>query len=257
MNKFKKRYDLFGILFVFLVLFCFIISFRVDQINAYRYLLLAYVFLFCFAFCFFKVINEWLVVQEKLLLFGEPLSKEQFLFLKSFVLQPKLKIVRSFLMALSLFIQNEKEEAIIHIDHAQKKIRRLSNTSNNIRLQGRVNACCLLLHYLAKEEVLTVPIKEGYDKGDQLVIQFIQLLSVSKKNEISSEVLFELESLLEQEDAVFYRQYFILLLNQQRYVLQPQRAIEEIKQLYEVSKLENIKQQCAFYLEVWERKEEV
>ena len=138
-----------------------------------------------------------------------------------------------------------------------KKIQHLSNTVSNIRLQGRVNACYLLLHYLAGEEVSNIVIDKRYDKDDHLVIQFLQHLSTCKKSKICLDDLFELESLLEQVKSVFYRQYLTLLLNRQRYVLQPQRAIEEITQLYEVSNLDDVKQQCAASLQLWERKEEI
>ena len=255
MKRLKKRYDLFVFLFLFLIILFLTLN-LILGLNTNIYILAAYLCILVFAFCIFKVLNEWIIIQKQLFLFGQPLSQEQFLFLKSFALQPKIKIVRSLMTALSLFTQKEKEEAIVHINQAWKKIQHLSNTVSNIRLQGRVNACYLLLHYLAEEKVSNIVIDKRYDKDDQLVIQFLQHLSTCKKSEICLD-LFELESSLEQVKSVFYRQYLTLLLNRQRYVLQPQRAIEEITQLYEVSNLDDVKQQCAASLQLWERKEEI
>ncbi len=256
MKRLKKRYDLFVFLFLFLIILFLTLN-LILGLNTNIYILAAYLCILVFAFCIFKVLNEWIIIQKQLFLFGQPLSQEQFLFLKSFALQPKIKIVRSLMTALSLFTQKEKEEAIVHINQAWKKIQHLSNTVSNIRLQGRVNACYLLLHYLAEEKVSNIVIDKRYDKDDQLVIQFLQHLSTCKKSEICLDDLFELESSLEQVKSVFYRQYLTLLLNRQRYVLQPQRAIEEITQLYEVSNLDDVKQQCAASLQLWERKEEI
>lgn len=256
MKRLKKRYDLFVFLFLFLIILFLTLN-LILGLNTNIYILAAYLCILVFAFCIFKVLNEWIIIQKQLFLFGQPLSQEQFLFLKSFALQPKIKIVRSLMTALSLFTQNEKEEAIVHINQAWNKIQRLSNAVSNIRLQGRVNACYLLLHYLAGEEVSNIVIDKRYDKDDQLVIQFLQHLSTCKKSEICLDDLFELESSLEQVKSVFYRQYLTILLNRQRYALQPQRAIEEITQLYEVSNLDDVKQQCAASLQLWERKEEI
>lgn len=133
MKRLKKRYDLFVFLFLFLIILFLTLNLFLG-LNTNIYILAAYLCILVFAFCIFKVLNEWLIIQKQLFLFGQPLSQEQFLFLKSFALQPKIKIVRSLMTALSLFTQKEKEEAIVHINQAWKKIQHLSNTVSNIRL---------------------------------------------------------------------------------------------------------------------------
>lgn len=107
MKRLKKRYDLFVFLFLFLIIPFLTLNLFLG-LNTNIYILAAYLCILVFAFCIFKVLNEWLIIQKQLFLFGQPLSQEQFLFLKSFALQPKIKIVRSLMTALSLFTQKEK-----------------------------------------------------------------------------------------------------------------------------------------------------
>ena len=107
MKRLKKRYDLFVFLFLFLIILFLTLNLFLG-LNTNIYILAAYLCILVFAFCIFKVLNEMVNHTEATFLFGQPLSQEQFLFLKSFALQPKIKIVRSLMTALSLFYTKRK-----------------------------------------------------------------------------------------------------------------------------------------------------
>lgn len=253
----SRRYDLYAFASFCLSIFFLIVSIvqKTSQ-ELYMYVFLCLLFLMCFLCTYLKGQLIWHALQEKLFVDGLILTQEDKKQLKCITIKKSMQSFRLQTQALCLYAEGEEEAALQVMAVAWQKVRRFHRLKKLRKQKGHVHAQYMLLLFLSQKELLQETVDECYDLQDQLVIRLIEQLSLGTKGRIDLDQLFLCDALLEQVDAIYYRQYLAFLLAKTRASIQFDRAREEMQRLHRVTCFPSLQQQTAACLHKWQKEEE-
>lgn len=222
-------------------------------------LLLFLVFLLLALGIFVKVLDVLRLQQQfdGLLRQGRNVKEQELSRMGALALRKELNIRRLQLIGLSAFADQRGEQGIAALQEAWSLAMELPENGRSGNRKGQLCAQLLLLETVSHTP-LTAQALAAHGpcaKADaQLIELCAQIQDFAKAPSLSA--LFAMDALTEEIDALYVRQYAVLVLASLRHPLQPQRALSDVERLLRVSQLADVRSRAEAYRREWKEGKE-
>ena len=208
---------------------------------------------------FVKVLDALRLQQQfdGLLRQGRNVKEQELSRMGALALRKELNIRRLQLIGLSAFADQRGEQGIAALQEAWSLAMELPENGRSGNRKGQLCAQLLLLETVSHTP-LTAQALAAHGpcaKADaQLIELCAQIQDFAKDPSLSA--LFAMDALTEEIDALYVRQYAVLVLASLRHPLQPQRALSDVERLLRVSQLADVRSRAEAYRREWKEGKE-
>lgn len=222
-------------------------------------LLLFLVFLLLALGIFVKVLDVLRLQQQfdGLLRQGRNVKEQELSRMGALALRKELNIRRLQLIGLSAFADQRGEQGIAALQEAWSLAMELPENGRSGNRKGQLCARLLLLETVSHTPLMAQALAAHGPcaKADaQLIELCAQIQDFAKDPSLSA--LFAMDALTEEIDALYVRQYAVLVLASLRHPLQPQRALSDVERLLRVSQLADVRSRAEAYRREWKEGKE-
>lgn len=253
-----KRYAL--VFFLLWILAALSLAVAVLLSDAAMSGLLLFLALLLLALGIFVKVLDTLRLQQQfdgLLRQGRNVKEQELSRMGALALRKELNIRRLQLIGLSAFADQRGEQGIAALQEAWSLAMELPENGRSGNRKGQLCAQLLLLETVSHTP-LTVQALAAHGpcaKADaQLIELCAQIQDFAKDPSLSA--LFAMDALTEEIDALYVRQYAVLVLASLRHPLQPQRALSDVERLLRVSQLADVRSRAEAYRREWKEEKE-